>query len=148
MTYAVLLVCIGLAVGALIAFIVAYGLWKDGGGAADASARRKQGALLWLGGGVGAVGLAVLVFILAFMPMIVGERIAEAEELTRETFRDKIGREPDTLTFDRTNRKSGDGWRYRGVAEVGGEVWDVTVTRSNDRASGKTTLSCEAVPRD
>jgi hypothetical protein len=107
--------------------------------------RRRLGAL-----GLVFAACAVLLFVLVFEPGVVNDRIKEAEEITRQTFRDRIGREPDKIIFDNTNRKTAmqDGWQYAGSASLGDKTWDVTVTRDNYETPGKTTLRCEAKPRD
>lgn len=146
MAFVVLLACIGLLVAAILLVCLAFS--QDDKKVANASDRRKRVSLRLLSAGIVAGSLSVLLFVTVFHSLIVRARIVEAEDITRNTFREKIGREPDTLEFDSTDRQPGwNGWTYLGVARVGDEVWDVTVTRSNDRAARKTTLRCEAQPR-
>ena len=46
-------------------------------------------------------------FVCAFYPIIVRDRIKEAEDITRQTFRDQVSHEPDSLTFSSVDRKTG-----------------------------------------
>jgi hypothetical protein len=147
MAFLTLLVCIGFLVGAIFAFCAAF--VQDDKNAAGSPGDKKRFSFKWLCAGILAASLAVLLFVAVFMPAIVRERIVEAEDITRKTFREKLGRELDTVTFDSTNQQTvWDGWKYAGTVHVAGEVWDVTVTRSNNRSARNTTLQCEAVPRE
>ena len=101
-------------------------------------------------------GLSVLSLVLAAAllywgaaPGVTDQRLAEAQTITHDTFRDQLGKVPDSISFDRTNTRTlfEDGWSYKGTARCGTETWDVTVSRNNDRSSHQTILKCEAVPR-
>ncbi len=139
-------ISIALAVGTIIALCMAFG--QDSKQPGRRRRGRKQFSLKWFGLGVLMAALAVILWVAVFMPGIVRERIAEAESITRETFREKVGREPDKIFFDGINRKATwNGWKYVGTAQVGNEVWDVTVTSTNDPVARETTSECEVVPR-
>lgn len=147
MNFVVMMLSLLLMVGGLILFGIAF--VRDDHQAGESPETRKRRIFKCCSVGTLLGVLGILLFVFVFMPGIVGARIQEAEEIARSTFREKIGREPDSLKFDGTNRQTGwDGWKYLGVAHVGDEVWDVTVTRSNDQGARTTTLRCEAMPRE
>lgn len=103
---------------------------------------RERFSLRWLAAGVLCIAALVGVFILSG-PTVTAEALEEARELTRETFREKIGKEPDTLELlDHPAAP------YTGTARIGEEVWDVVVTRSGPQgASGTVTMECTLTPR-
>lgn len=98
----------------------------------------------WLIAGVLCIGASVGVFITLAMPASSSESFEIAQEFTRKTFREKLGREPDTL--DLHDASAGP---YKGTARVGEEVWDVVVTRSGPQgANGAVTMECTLTRRD
>lgn len=146
MVLAVCIIAIVLGVVALVSFAVAF----ERGDKSDAGSLGggKRFSVKWLCTSIFAAVLGVLLIVFGFTPALVHDLIGEAETITRKTFREKLGREPDKIHFDGINRKTNsDGWKYVGTAHVGGEVWDVTVTRSNDESARTTRLQCEASPR-
>src|SRR5277367_5296409 len=116
MNHVVLMICIFLVVGAIALFCIAFS--HENEGASESHTGPNSRILKWGGLGTLLVGLAVVLFLFVFMPGIVKERIKEAEDITRNTFREKIRREPDRITFDATDRKAGDGWKYVGTAHL------------------------------
>ena len=92
------------------------------------------------------------IFSMVFMPDISAkarvEQLADAEEITRITFKDKLGREPHKLTFEAEDPRNGVqqllklGWELKGAAWLDdNEAWEVTVTKA------ATELKCEAKRR-
>jgi hypothetical protein len=106
------------------------------------------GAIIVLG------AIAAGVYFWVIIPSTRRGRIKDAEEITRKTFQEKLGRTPDTLTFEGTDRKDPDrkdgleeGWALQGVARVGSETYDVRVTYLKKTLTKSAWLQCEATPR-
>lgn len=97
----------------------------------------------WLAASVLCIAAVVGVFVGLIFPAGAVEGLEEARELTRETFREKLGKEPDTLELQ--DHPSAP---YTGTARLGDEVWDVVVTRTGPQGASRTvTTECTLTPR-
>lgn len=137
-----LMAIFGLVVAALALLGAAH---RRGPNGAPRNARFKAQRI---GGAVVAAAVALVLVFLSFVPGIIDRRIREATDITYKTFQEKVGKVPDRVTIDPTDRNDGDGWRYHGTAEFNDrETWDVTVTRTTDHARRETKLTCLVEPR-
>jgi hypothetical protein len=99
----------------------------------------------WLVGGVLCIAATLGVFTSLVLPASSAEALEIAQELARKTFREKVGKEPDTLDI----QDHVPGRPYTGTARVGGEVWDVVVTRSGPQGPYRmVTMECTLTRRD
>jgi hypothetical protein len=97
----------------------------------------------WLVAGVLCIAASVGVFVTLAGPASSTEALETAQEFARTTFREKLGKEPETLDLQDNPAAP-----YTGTARVGEEVWDVVVTRSGPQgASGTVTMECTLTPR-
>lgn len=146
MSYLHIIVLAIVVVGVLVALLL--GLSSTTSNGVDLPPEVRRGRRI-KGLGVAAILLAIgaAYAILVFEPAIGRARVAECEQITRDTFRTKLGHEPERVEFIAKNIRRGDGWQYAGTATYEGAVWDVIVTRDNRKVPGKTSLTCEATPR-
>jgi len=104
----------------------------------------KRFSWRWLIAGVLCIVASVGVFIGLAEPASSTEAFENAREFTRQTFREKLGKEPDALDMQYVPHAP-----YTGTARVGAEVWNVVVTRSGPQgASGDVTMECTLTRRD
>jgi hypothetical protein len=98
----------------------------------------------WLGASVVLLAASVGVFITLAAPA--GSKLAfeAAQDFARATFREQVGREPDTIHLQDTPSAP-----YTGTARAGEDVWDVVVTRSGPQGPRGWTIimECTLTPR-
>lgn len=92
----------------------------------------------------GVLCLVALVSVLILSgPVVIAEALESARDLTRKTFRERFGKEPEAIDLQRNPAAP-----YTGTARLGEEVWDVVVTRSGPQGRfGAVTMECTLTPR-
>ena len=94
-----------LLIGAMLALLLGFSKEYKGGVPIPAERRRAR-IIKGLAVAALCVAIGAVVAVTMFEPWVVDSRLAEAEKITRDTFRQRFGREAGAVTFDRTNRKA------------------------------------------
>ncbi len=98
----------------------------------------------WLAAGTLCIVGFVVVLNSLLGPASSADALESARELTRETFREKLGKEPDSIDLQDVGARP-----YEGTARVGDEVWDVVVTRTAPQGARRTvTMECTLIRRE
>ncbi len=103
-----------------------------------------------------AAGLAMFLYVVVYIVPVYAPRgrINEAEDITRKTFKEKLGKEPDKLTFGAADRRQfqrrdhwEELWALEGIAQLGEEMYDVRVTSLKNTFTNSILLQCDVAPR-
>ncbi len=153
MSFLVFLLSFALFAASVVFLCLALGLHKlDAVKNAPPPSLSQRFSARWLGAALGCFVLIPVIFLTLYAPIRAYEQLGSVKGFVQRTFKEKLGRLPDTLELQRIAATGQDeDWRYAGAGSVDGRQWDVLVTRNSKRYGGKQVgdaeWTCTLTPR-